>query len=101
MTDNSRSGSVADPVFHREIAHVTFRPQVPLVTHIRSSPSILAVCSDGPDRAVWGTAFMVGPGIALTANHVIQEYRDAGRVPQDSMVLLGVSSEELHICGVR
>ncbi len=44
---------------------------------------------------------MAGPGVALTANHVIEQYRDIGRVPDESMVLLARKGDELQIWGVH
>lgn len=101
MTDQTYENRVVDPVVHREVRYRTVRPALPLTDEAGNTSAVLAVCVNGQDRAVFGSAFMVGPGIALTANHVIEEYRLRGRMPEESMVLLGTRDDELQIWGVR
>lgn len=92
---------VIDPPFHEAVRYRKLRPSLPLAGRAGGTSAVLAVCANGPDRAIFGSAFMVGPGIALTANHVIEQYRDIGRVPDESMVLLAPKGDELQIWGVR
>lgn len=58
---------------------------------------VVSLCSmvDGSTQAL-GTAFIVLPGLAMTAAHVVAEYEAAGRLENGLLLLIGIFGADLR-----
>lgn len=54
---------------------------------------VLSSNFDGSTHA-WGSAALIAPGIAITAKHVVEEYRESGRFGEKGVSLLGIGLHE-------
>lgn len=63
--------------------------------------ALLTLCSkNDDDLQAWGTAFLVAPGIAITAAHVVTDYEKKGRLDPGSLFLMGGRNGQLVIWNV-
>lgn len=62
---------------------------------------VLSLCSmiEGSVQAL-GTAFLVLPGLAMSAAHVVADYQEAGRLEAGPLLLIGAFGEDLRAWAV-